>query len=66
MLRELNYRESDGISVTLFVETETMSPVIVLDDIRTVFHASFTVPDDRAMDAFYHPFTYADSVRVSQ
>lgn len=65
MLRELDHRESDGISVTLYVETDTLSPVVGLTDKRTELEAQFAVPADKALDAFQHPFSYMDSVKIS-
>ena len=61
MLRELDHRENDGISVTLSVETDGMIPVISLRDSRDNLELNFTVPDDRALDAFRHPFAYAST-----
>lgn len=65
MLKELAYRESDGISVGLCFETDSRAVVIFLSDKRTDLETTFPVPPDCAMDAFTHPFTYAHSVKVA-
>lgn len=58
MLRELCYRENDGITVTLFWADYADTPVVALTDTRTELQAIFPVPRDCALDAFNHPFVY--------
>lgn len=58
MLREMNYREIDGVTVGLMFDTDTRQVVIFLSDVRTNLQATFPVPPECAMDAFNHPFFY--------
>lgn len=65
MLRELNYRENDGVSVGLSWESESGEVVVFLEDARTGFHKTFSVPPESAMDAFDHPFCYLTEAESS-
>jgi hypothetical protein len=65
MLKELDSRVSNGLSVTLLVETEGLHPVIRLQDLRSDLNAEFRVPDSLALDAFRHPFYYLPSEKVA-
>jgi len=56
MLRELDQRSTDGLTVTLSWDREDDVVVLHLDD-----HGATRVgivPADRAYDAFWHPFVY--------
>jgi hypothetical protein len=60
-LRELAFRESDGLEVTLHWEAvEDRLIVSVYDTKRHVFF-SVDAPRDKALDVFNHPFAYASS-----
>jgi hypothetical protein len=59
MARELEYRESDGLEVTLvWYPAEDAIAVKVLDT-RTGERFEIPVDSSRAHDAFEHPFAYA-------
>jgi hypothetical protein len=60
-IRELDARESDGIAVSLLWDTETDAVFIDIVDCLTLEPLRLTVPKDRALDAFHHPFAYAAS-----
>jgi hypothetical protein len=58
-LRELAYRESDGIEVTLiWNEREDTLTVSVLDA-RKGDSFELDAPRDQALDVFYHPYSHA-------
>lgn len=60
-LRELAYRETDGLVVALLWDDRSDRLAVTVDDTRT--GERFTVPAarDRALDVFQHPFAYAAS-----
>ena len=59
VMRELDHRWSDGVSVTLLWNTQTNRvSVSVLDERRGVAF-EFAVQADDALDAFHHPYAYA-------
>ena len=57
--RELAARENDGYTVSLTWNARTDRLTITVDDSRTGESLSFAPPRDKALDAFYHPFSYA-------
>jgi hypothetical protein len=58
VMRELDHRWSDGVSVTLLWNTQTNRvSVSVLEERRGVAF-EFAVRADDALDAFHHPFAY--------
>ena len=58
-LRELAYRSNDGIDVTLFWYPDTDGlTVCVCDQRRGAYFEIEPVAND-ALDAFYHPYSYA-------
>ena len=60
---ELDYRESDGIQVSLLWSRATNDlSVLVIDTKRT--SSSSSASPDKALDAFRHPFAYAESHTV--
>ena len=61
MLQELNNREGDGITVTLYWDGELRRTMIRLLDERTATDEMFRVPAFAAADAFDHPFWYLGS-----
>jgi hypothetical protein len=56
--RELAYRVSSGLEVTLFWNADDNSTSVELFDAATEAILHFTVPRERALDAFYHPFAH--------
>lgn len=69
MLKELDSRDSDGIIVSLFFETNsknspTISPLLVtVSDTRT--EETISIPCETvkaAREAFAHPYAVADSI----
>ncbi len=60
-LRELAARENDGIRVRLLWDTGGERLVLVLEDLRTEETFELSVPRNRGLDAFYHPFAYVAS-----
>jgi hypothetical protein len=58
--RELDHRSNDGVEVTLFWSQQTNRVwVSVADDARGDSFELDVDPSD-ALDAFHHPFAYAD------
>jgi hypothetical protein len=57
--RELAYREADGIEVVLVWNPDTDRLTVCVSDERS--GSSFELEPDRrpALDAFYHPYSYA-------
>lgn len=58
MSHELHTREGDGIKVTLLHNFSTNKSAIHLVDVRDEIDTEFLVPNDQALDAFFHPFIY--------
>jgi hypothetical protein len=58
-LRELAQRHSDGLDVTLLWNERTNRLTVTVHDMRTGEYFELGAPNDRALDAFYHPFVYA-------
>jgi hypothetical protein len=57
--RELADRESDGVHVLLLWHPAENALTVSVEDSRLGDRFRFSVPPDRALDAFYHPFAYA-------
>ena len=57
--RELAARESDGIHVLLLWHPDENALTVSVEDARVGDRFQLAVAPDRALDAFYHPFTYA-------
>jgi hypothetical protein len=57
--RELAHRESDGIEVTLYWAKSDGSVVVEVIDHGNEQIFEVTVPSERALDAFHHPYAYA-------
>ena len=57
--RELAARESNGIQVVLLWHPDADALTVSVEDARVGDHFQLAVAPDRALDAFYHPFTYA-------
>ena len=58
MLRELDTRRGDGITVTLYWDSTSERTLIRLVDERTETDETFPIPAPTAADAFEHPFYY--------
>ena len=58
-LEELDYRENDGIAVSLLWQRSSNRLAVVVEDSR--LGESFTLParPDNARDIFHHPYAYA-------
>lgn len=56
MLRELDQRSRDGLTVTLSWDDDEHVVILHLDDHGST--AVAPVAPDRALDAFWHPFVY--------
>lgn len=59
--QELAHRESDGLEVTLVWEETTDELAVSVTDARTGIAFSLAAARDKALDVFYHPFSYAAS-----
>jgi hypothetical protein len=60
--RELDYREGDGLEVTLAWYPEDDAIAVKVLDTRTGERFEFPVDPASARDAFQHPFAYAADV----
>jgi hypothetical protein len=58
-VRELAFREGDGIAVALVWDPATDRVAVRVEDARTGDRFEFAVRADQALDAFDHPFAYA-------
>jgi hypothetical protein len=63
--RELAQRSADGVQVTLYWQPVPGSVTVEVRDAFTEDAFEITVPRDRALDAFHHPFAYAASLSAS-
>lgn len=61
MLRELNSRESDGLSVAILWNSDTDEVFVSVLDSKTATAETFQIDPADATDAFAHPFTYTVS-----
>lgn len=59
--RELAYRLTGGLEVTLYWHAYDNSTSIDVHQLETDETISFPVPADRALDAFHHPFAHLAS-----
>lgn len=59
MIRELDHRGSDGVSVTLLWDTQTNRVFVSVVDERHGVPVEFAVRGGDALDAFHHPYAYA-------
>jgi hypothetical protein len=57
--RELASRESDGLAVVLLWNPARDAVTVSVADSRSGAHFELAVENERALDAFYHPFAYA-------
>jgi hypothetical protein len=59
VIRELDQRTNDGITVTLVWNTETNRVFVSVVEQRLGVSFDFAVPAAEAADAFRHPYAYA-------
>jgi hypothetical protein len=57
--RELAYRETDGLEVTLFWNEGNGRLAVAVLDTRTRKYFEVEAARDKALDVFYHPYSYA-------
>ena len=57
--RELDYRNADGVHVTLLWHEGTDRVVVEVYDERQDETFEIEAPSSRALDAFWHPYAYA-------
>ena len=62
-LRELDHRSRDGVHVTLLWSTRTNRVFVSVVDIRSGSSFHFEVAPADALDAFHHPYAYAEHKR---
>ena len=58
--RELAARESDDLRVQLLWDPLADAVSVAVEDLRAGARLTLAVARERALDAFYHPFAYAD------
>jgi hypothetical protein len=58
-LRELAYRAGDGLDVTLFWEPATGELKVCVCDTKQGAYFEIRPDPERALDVFYHPYSYA-------
>jgi hypothetical protein len=58
---ELAHRSTDGIEVSLFWSKPSNRVTIELVDTRIDERLEFEVANDKALDAFRHPYAYASA-----
>ena len=57
--RELDFRTSDGLEVTLLWDTETNGLTVAVFDSKSGDDFQIEVSSSEAIDAFHHPYAYA-------
>jgi len=60
-VRELAFRENDGLEVTLLWDEHTDRLTISVLDAKNGDFFALEAARDTALDVFYHPFSYAAS-----
>lgn len=67
MLRELAYRECDGIEVRLYWNSDLDRVSVELDDMRTGENFTLYPDASKALDCFNHPYAYLprETVKVA-
>jgi hypothetical protein len=58
-LKELAYREHDGLEIALLWDAVTNEVAVTVTDVREELCFTLPVPAERALDAFNHPYAYA-------
>jgi hypothetical protein len=62
---ELDYRENDGIQISLLWRRTDNSLVVIVVDTKAEETFELSAHADDAMDVFHHPFAYAGSRLVA-
>jgi hypothetical protein len=62
---ELSVRESDGLTVQLLWEPDADALILSVRDGRAGTSFELPVARDRGLEAFYHPFAFADTARCA-
>ena len=57
-IHEIDYRQNDGIEVFLYWHKEANILSLALTDHKKDFSTEFVVPNDKAREAFLHPFAW--------
>lgn len=60
--REIDSRESDGISVTWCMNGDKEAMTIFVRDTKTGTNFDFDISPDKANEAYHHPYAFAPSV----
>ena len=60
VIRELDHRSSDGVDVTLLWSARTNRVFVSVADDRDDSFFHFEVAPAEALDAFHHPYAYAE------
>ena len=63
-MRELAHRSNDGIDVTLFWHPHTDELTVCVSDQRRGAYFEIGIEPHNALDAFYHPYSYAPQSSV--
>lgn len=63
--KELAHRENDGFEVALNWDERTDRLTVTVFDARTGEFFELDAPRAKALDVFYHPFSYATSRTVT-
>jgi hypothetical protein len=63
-LRELAYREGDGLEVTLYWRPANNELMVCVSDLRRGAYFVVTPESHLALDVFYHPYSYASTSDV--
>jgi len=61
---ELDYRDGDGIEVSLLWSRTTNELSVLVVDTNTDEQLELCVEPDEALEVFHHPFAYADTHAV--
>jgi hypothetical protein len=57
--RELAHRASDGVEVVLFWKQDTDELTVCVSDERSGAYFELAADPTKALDVFYHPYSYA-------
>lgn len=58
--RELDHRRAHGVEVFLQWHKRSNTLRLILNDEKEGLQYKFPVPNDKGLDAFYHPFAFAE------
>jgi hypothetical protein len=64
-LRELAFRACDGLSVRLLWCREDDRLTVSVSDSRSGRYFELEAPHTKALDVFYHPFSYTSAAAVA-